>query len=309
MLNAEELVNHLKDKGVSFTIVNEADAKKYLLQNNNYFKLASYRKNYDKYAGGKNDGKYINLEFAYLKDIAIIDMRLRYILVQMALDIEHYIKVDLLNHITDDDHEDGYSIVEDYVASLNDSQKQRLDDELTRNIDSIYCGDIVSKYNNDWPVWAFLEVIPFGRLVSFYKFCANRFNDKDMINTYYQLLSCKDIRNAAAHSSCILNDLHQNTSLYKPNYNILNAIYREQLFPKKYVKKRMSNVRIQQIITMLYVHKEIVTSRGVHKKTAELLNELKRRINEHCEYYNTNLIVYRTFEFVIKIVDRWYCND
>ena len=96
----------------------------------------------------------------------------------MALDIEHYIKVDLLNHITDDDHEDGYSIVEDYVASLNDSQKQRLDDELTRNIDSIYCGDIVSKYNNDWPVWAFLEVIPFGRLVSFYKFCANRFNDK-----------------------------------------------------------------------------------------------------------------------------------
>ena len=115
MLDAEGLINHLKDKGVLFTVVKEEEAKKYLFENNNYFKLSSYRKNYDKYLGGENDGKYIKLEFAYLKDLAIIDMRLRYILVQMALDIEHYIKIQLLNHITNDENEDGYSIVEDYI--------------------------------------------------------------------------------------------------------------------------------------------------------------------------------------------------
>lgn len=191
---------------------------------------------------------------------------------------------------------------------MDEKQKKRLDDELNRNINSVYCGDIVRKYKDDWAVWAFLEVIPFGRMVSFYKFCANRFNDKSMSDTYYQLLSCKEIRNAAAHSNCILNDLHHNTSPYKSRIDVLNEIYKEKLFSKQFVRKQLSNVRVQQIVTILYVHKKIVTSNGVHKKTAKRLAELIRRINEHLDYYNTNQLVSSTFEFLINIIDRWYCG-
>ena len=59
-LSLEGQVEHLKQKGVLFNIMDEEAAKEYLTQNNNYFKLTAYRKNYDKHPDGENKGKYIN---------------------------------------------------------------------------------------------------------------------------------------------------------------------------------------------------------------------------------------------------------
>lgn len=76
-----------------------------------------FQKNYDKHPGGENKGKYIRLEFAYLVDMSIIDMRLRYRIVEMALDIEHHTKLQLLRKIDEYD-EDGYQVAKEYIDSL-----------------------------------------------------------------------------------------------------------------------------------------------------------------------------------------------
>lgn len=57
MLTANELIEYLYKKGVKFNMINKSDAQKYLEDNNNYFKLASYRKNFPKYERGENIGK------------------------------------------------------------------------------------------------------------------------------------------------------------------------------------------------------------------------------------------------------------
>mgnify|MGYP000181725293 FL=1 len=145
-LSLDEQIEHLKDKGILFNIMDESDAKKYLEQNNNYFKLTAYRKNYNKHPDGKNKGKYINLEFAYLVDMAIIDMRLRYQIVHMALDIEHHAKLQLLRKLDEYD-EDGYQIVQDYINSLTERQKKIYDGEIERCRRSIYCSGIIEKYD------------------------------------------------------------------------------------------------------------------------------------------------------------------
>ena len=67
LLSSEELISHMKEKGINFNIVSERDAKYFLENNNYYLKLASYRFNYEKYPkGSKSEGKYINLEFCKL---------------------------------------------------------------------------------------------------------------------------------------------------------------------------------------------------------------------------------------------------
>ena len=42
MKSAQDLVEHMKSKGITFNIVSPEDAVHYMEQNNNYFRVASY---------------------------------------------------------------------------------------------------------------------------------------------------------------------------------------------------------------------------------------------------------------------------
>ena len=304
-LSIDEQIEHLKGKGVLFNIMDETAAKDYLVQHNNYFKLTAYRKNYDKHSAGENSDKYINLEFAYLVDIAVIDMYLRYRIVHMALDIEHHTKLQLLRKM-DECNEDGYQIVEDYLNSLSESQKNKCTSEINRNKGNIYCGGIVNKYHSSYPIWAFIEIIPFGRLVSFYGFCADRFSDSDMKDNFYRLLTCKEIRNASAHSNCILNDLKARTAAHRTNSAVTKALMTIPGMNSNFRKNRMSNARIQQIVTLFYMHKTMVESDGIIESESKELHKIIERIHKHYSYYDTNPIIKGTFDFLKFIVDSWF---
>ena len=304
-LSLDEQIQHLKEKGILFNIMDEDSAKQYLKYNNNYYKLTSFRKNYDKHPGGKNKGQYIKLEFAYLVDMSIIDMRLRYRIVEMALDIEHHTKLQLLRKIDEYD-EDGYQIVKDYIDSLDDRQKNHFESEINRNRRSIYCRNIIEKYGGNYPVWAFLEIISFGKLVGFYRYCANRFSDKEMKDDYYRLLTCKKIRNGAAHSNCILNDLRPHTAEHHTNKEITKELIHIPHMNSNFRKNKMSNTRIQQIITLLYMHKKIVRSEGIALYESGELKKLIRRIDRNSNYYKTNKLIQETFRFFEMVVDSWF---
>lgn len=53
LFTIDELITHMKSKGIKFNIISEEQAKSFLCDNNYYMKLASYRKNYPKYQTGK----------------------------------------------------------------------------------------------------------------------------------------------------------------------------------------------------------------------------------------------------------------
>lgn len=48
MLDYDELIDHLCEKGVTFKLVSKDDAKHFLSEHNYYVKLTSYRFNYPK---------------------------------------------------------------------------------------------------------------------------------------------------------------------------------------------------------------------------------------------------------------------
>lgn len=111
IMKISELVPHLKKKNVKFEKISEQEAEDYLKNNNNYYNLTSYKHNFLKYPSpaGEYEGLYQDLDFAYLKDMAIIDHRVRLLFFKIIIDIEHYLKIRILNLIENIEEENGYS--------------------------------------------------------------------------------------------------------------------------------------------------------------------------------------------------------
>ena len=150
-----------------------------------------------------------------------------------------------------------------------------------------------------------MEIITLGRFISFYKFCADVFNDKDLEDEYYLLLSIKDLRNAVAHNNCLINSLLPNTTVYKTNFNVNRELSRIGI--KKGIRNRkMSNIRVQQIITLLYTHKKLVKSIGIYNHQCESLNNTVKRMFRHIDYYTSNETIVTTFNFLKLVIDKWF---
>lgn len=309
MLNTDGQIEHLKSKGVKFNNITINEARDYLRESNNYFKLRAYRKNFKKYQNGEKKDKYIDLDFAMLKDLSIIDMRLRYILIHMTLDIEHFVKVKLLRAIEESDN-DGYQIVQDYMSMLEDEDKKKqtnryhsLLHELERNRKNPYCGGIIKKYDENYPVWVFVEIIPFGSLIHFYGYCSDQLKQKEMKNDFFLLLAIKELRNAAAHSNCILNDMISKDSEHNTNYDVINALHN---IPKRTRNNHLKNERMRQIVTALYAHTYFVTSKGVKDRVKYELERFTVRMYKHIDYYQKNSTISSTFDFLKKTIDILY---
>ena len=305
MLTATELVDHLESKGIKFELTSKDEAVKYLKDNNNYFRLASYRKSFPKYENGVNEGKYIKLDFKMLTDLAIIDMRLRNVLLEIAIDLEHYVKVKMLS-VVEENFKDGYRIIKEYIQFLKDrNEYDSLEREINQNEDGTYCGEIIKKYCNDYPIWAFIELITFGRLVSLYQFIAYKINDFKMQKNTNLLKDIRELRNACAHNNCILNDLRTNTTNQNAHFGIIFDL--EKIGISKVVRdKKLSNMRIKQIVSLLYFNKVTTTSSGILQHQKEELYKFVDRIKRSINYYDGNEIVQTNLNFIIKIIENWY---
>ena len=305
MLSLDEQVMHLQAKGVQFTLVGEAAARAYLGQKNNYFRIAAYRKNYPKHPGGAKVGQYVRLEFAYLMDLAELDRLLRDVVLGMALDVEHAARMQIIS-LTETHGDDEYAIVQDFVDGLDAKERRILDGEIARNRNNIYCGDMVRKYERGYPVWVFVELLSFGKLCSFYRFCADRFEQPEMVKTYYRMRMCQTLRNAAAHGSCILNDLSSNKSTIRTDSVINRALATIPGMSKGFRINKMKNERIQQIVTLLYTYRTMVPDDGGWSLERHKLQGFMKRLRKNQAYYEDNDLLRGVFRFLQMIVDSWY---
>lgn len=297
MLNTNELIQHMKDKGIAFTIVDEETAKEFLVNNNYYMKLAAYRTNYEK----RNDtGTYVNLEFAYLQELSTIDMRLRYIIIDMCLDIEHYIKVLLINKV--EPKEDGYQLIRKFVTK---------NDRVLKNIyghrSSEYCSALIEKYYPYFPVWVFVELISFGDLTYLCEFYKEMYQEVIVDNKFMNLV--RDLRNASAHSNCLINKIQQELK-GEPDKRILDFVKSLKCVGKSSICNNLRKSFMYNFIVLLYVYDRVVSSAGVknnrYKELSELING---RMVKNKEYFTKNNAIKAQYTFVKKVIDKLSGNE
>ena len=145
-LNIQGQIDHMKQKGILFNTVSEEAAADFLTNHTYYFKVRSYAKNYDKYEHGAKTGTYINLEFAYIQELSRLDALIRYYIITLCLDIEHFLKVKLLKDFSDSNN-DGYEIIDLFLT-----QFPGLNEKISQKKNNAVCGDLIDHYQNNFAI-------------------------------------------------------------------------------------------------------------------------------------------------------------
>lgn len=301
-LSIDDQIKYMKDKsGIKFNVVNEDEARDFLINNNYYFKVKSYAKNYDKYSTGPNKGKYVNLEFAYLMELSRIDMYFRRFVMKITLDIEHFLKTQLLSDLSENNDEDGYDIVSDLFCKY-----PYIKSNLEVKSKNSACSDLIVKYRNDFAVWNLVETLSFGDFTKLYEIYYKKYKSKSSMENY--LWSVKFLRNAAAHNSCLINSLkNPYSSQIKANSKVNTFISKIDGINPVPRKKKMSNPVVHDFIVTLYVFNKLVKSRKAKKNTMEELKTLMDvRFKKNKSYFEQNEVLTSNYVFVKKIVDYFY---
>lgn len=302
ILTIDELINHMKDKGIKFNIVDTVEAAGFLRHNNYYFKLAAYRCLYPKVSQGERNGEYQNLEFAYLQELSTIDMHIRYLIMDMCLDIEHEIKVKLVDAATHNQSEDGYEIVRQYL-SKEDPRFNML--RTIRNHKSgEYCKNLITKYYPYFPIWLLVELISFGDLLHFCYFYEKEYGcnilpDNKLMNII------RDLRNASAHSNCLLNQLISEMEDSKQPNELITTFVRElKIVGSTSRRRNLHKIFPYDITTLLYVYNCLMPNVSRKKRFQEIHDFMNGRVIEHQDYFNGNSRIQGVYNFLNKIIDK-----
>lgn len=309
-LTIDEQIEKMKSSGVKFNIVTEEDAREFLLDSTYYFKLKAFQKNYNK----KQNGDYINLEFAYLKDFSTVDMWFRKLVLSLALGVEHSMKVKLNADISNNPAEDGYSIVNEF---LNAKEYSYIVKSIYAKVHSNYAGELIKKYCSytynpnsqtpyyfECPFWVFTEILSFGDFINFYNFYYEKYNFYNSLKPILFPVRC--LRNAAAHNNCILNSLKKSDhGGFKVNNAVNSYVSKIQTITPISRKNCMATPALHDFAALLMAYTMVVKSKSAQIQTLKELKKYMERWERNPEFYKSNMEITKTYNFFQKLIDNY----
>lgn len=316
-LDFKNQVGYLKkDKNVKFNYISEKEAEILLEKTNFYYKLTCYKYNFMK----DSNGKYIDLDFANLYDLSILDMRLRHVLSKLCLDIEHTLKTSLIRDITSST-EDGYSIVSEfnqfeknkYIADQNlkiqafRAQGRTYNSRQYKDIQKMILWRVNDKNDYDYqmsnshssnimnvPIWILLEKMDYGHLIKFINFYVA---ERKSNYTHYKLanellIMTKRIRNASSHNRPILmniaNKSHSGSLVVSQDIKMkLNDLNIAKKNTNEYNRNidLLEHTKVHDIFCIYVLYKEYMNSPKIIYARKKELKSLMYRITLNKRYY------------------------
>ena len=311
-LTVEQQIAHMKSKGITFDLCSEAEAAAYLRDANNYLRTASYRKLYPRRSGGPRNGEYIGLDFEALRRLSSADRVLRSALREVCIDVEHFARVYLLER-AEMETEDGYSVVADYLTDLKSRDRSRITSSLnwrasSSNARDEYVGSLIARYHEEgYPLWVFLEAIEFGRFKDLWLYCARRWDDRNMLTEHYTLKSVAALRNAVCHNRCIVNGLssHESATDYETPSTVLTSMNEHGMGNSRSRRQKMSNPRVSQIASALYLSHELCVRDTTRARHAEAMATAVRALDTARSLCPADGSLTSYFDSIEGLVDIW----
>lgn len=139
----DEQINTLVSHGVTFDLMDEEKARRFLSNNSYFFKIKSYENNYRKTIDESGGYVYDNLDFGHLVELSLVDFALSQLVWSMCSSIEHSIKVRFNQLIMKDQNPDIADICVRRCFSGN----------LPTMHDNPYTDDMKTGLQGDFALW------------------------------------------------------------------------------------------------------------------------------------------------------------
>lgn len=231
-------------------------------------------------------------------------MLLRHYILNTSVDLEHTMKTRFLRDFNNSE-DDGYHLVQMFL----DENPSILDD-IKRKKENSYTKDLSNKLLTDgFAIWNIIELLSLKDFLMLYqRFYMEYPNARTGHDLYYPIQGVRKLRNAAAHSNCLINTLKRPYSgQVRYNSKVDAFVKKIDSIDKKSRSSNMSNQVVYDFVTMLYLVDEITESMGMKEQTIKELYDLVHgRMVKHADYYKKESAICSTYNFIKKIVDFLY---
>lgn len=303
-LSIQGQIDHLKTKGVKFVMMNEDDAMTFLSEHTYFFKIKAYAKTFRKYTNSdsKRFGQYIDLDFKQLVELSEIDMHLRLAMLQMTLEIEHALRVGLNKEISSNNKDDGYGYAAEFLNN-NPHINNKITYILKSPHSSPYTADVITKYKDSFASWVLSEILSFGDFTKLYEFYYNKLGIEDKASSLLFYVKC--MRNAAAHSNCMLNQLAEDGHRITPSRWLVSR-YSKEVRPMSRSAKRLLKIPvIHDTTACLFAFKEYVHSDNAYNRTKELFISLTQYMTKKLNVFTNEEHILSGIDFLLEIIEKF----
>lgn len=294
-LTVPQIIDYCKNElGITFNIMDEEKAQEFLHKNNYFFRLKQYTEIcFEK----TKSGKYQGLDFGHLVELSTVDMFLRKLLLKMTIDLEHYLKVNLVNDCQTNPDDDGYGVVKAFFEKEPYIQKTV---EKGNNF-SCYSGMDIDQCLAYPAVWNVVELLGFHDFTYFYSFYYEYFHLKSEFKSHID--SIRRIRNAAAHNSCMLCNFKPGKYPFDPEISFELAGANLGVSPGT-ITANLKIPLINDFVVMLSVYTRLITSPMVKQKTFEEIKDFfDTRMVYHKDYFEKFTNIKNAYTFARKLLD------
>lgn len=288
-------IDLLERHGVGFDICSREDARDFLERRSYFFKLKAF----DNLFVRDDGGKYLDLDFAYLKDVASLDFHIRQFALSMVSEIEHAVKVRFNALLMRRTSEDGYALVADF-----DKSQRKRGRSLLRLLGNVYTQAIVDKYGERPPAWLIWETTTFNTTIDFYRFFLERSGYEDSI--YGLLTSVRILRNAASHHNCVLVTPREPIVATRDLGVMLEELMADagcgtelHVLVCKWAQR---DPLCHDIASMLCCHINLVSGSDMMRDAFIQIERLIQRIDRHHDWYGENAPELRDRLLVVKVL-------
>lgn len=288
LFTIQEQISCLESHGITFNLISKSEATLFLTDYTYFFKLKSYENNYRKiHTIGSNSYQYEHLDFAYLKELSLLDIALKHHVALLCLDIEHGMKIKLNKLLIKNKNRNlGDLCVNNYFSN------QSLKAVVNRH-QNPYTADLVAACNGTYKVWHLWELLGFNDQIGLYHSYYKVTQQKDDLHNL--LFITRKFRNAVVHGNCLLTNVSRPSESIRRRNKSDWEVSKPALVMcgKKWqssnhataLQKSLDYLVVNNYAATLLCHQQLVNSPEAINRTCERMRRFITRIRRHMDDY------------------------